>query len=295
MDLMASAQQGSDIAGGLLDWGGRAETVFDTLGATRRALAHSRGIVRRAIAKWSRPRNERRGRLVSHIGVRRGSLAAAALLWAIIVLSIGVPHTSTPGSPEPTRVMIVDDHPLLRHGMKAALLMYPEFTVVAEAGSGEQAIAQLKDANPDIILMDLMMPGMGGVAAIRDIRRVRPNAKILVVSNYYEDGQLVKEALEEGAIGYKLKDENIDELVRAIRLACNGIASLAPAAAQALGTVTSPARQLGDDLTNRERQVLALAARGLTNAGVAGGPMTFQKDVDLPARHNPTKLPHKLR
>jgi NarL family two-component system response regulator LiaR len=191
--------------------------------------------------------------------------------------------------------MIVDDHPLLRHGMKAALLMYPEFSVVAEAGSGEQAIAQLKDANPDIILMDLMMPGMGGVAAIRDIRRVRPNAKILVVSNYYEDGQLVKEALEEGAIGYKLKDENIDELVRAIRLACNGIASLAPAAAQALVTVTSSARKLGDDLTNREREVLALAARGLTNAGVAGELVISEKTVKFHVRNIRTKLRAKSR
>jgi NarL family two-component system response regulator LiaR len=292
---MASAQQGSDIAGRLLHWNGRAETVFDTLGATRRALAHSRGIVRRAIAQWRRPRNERTRRLLSHIRIRRRSLAAAALLWAIIVLSIGVTHTSTPGLPEPTRVMIVDDHPLLRHGMKAALLMYPEFTVVAEAGSGEQAIAQLKEANPDIILMDLMMPGMGGVAAIRDIRRVRPNAKILVVSNYYEDGQLVKEALEEGAIGYKLKDENIDELVRAIRLACNGIASLAPAAAQALVTVTSSARKLGDDLTNREREVLALAARGLTNAGVAGELVISEKTVKFHVRNIRTKLRAKSR
>jgi len=292
---MASAQQGPDIAGRLLHWGGRAETVLDTLGATRRALAHSRSIVRRAITQWRRPRNERTRRLLSHIRIRRRSLAAAALLWAIIVLSIGVAHTSTPGSPEPTRVMIVDDHPLLRHGMKAALLMYPEFTVVAEAGSGEQAIAQLKDANPDIILMDLMMPGMGGVAAIRDIRRVRPNAKILVVSNYYEDGQLVKEALEEGAIGYKLKDENIDELVHAIRLACNGIASLAPAAAQALVTVTSSARKLGDDLTNREREVLALAARGLTNAGVAGELVISEKTVKFHVRNIRTKLRAKSR
>ena len=292
---MASAQQGSDIAGRLLHWGGRAETVFDTLGATRRALAHSRGIVRRAIAQWRRPRNERTRRRLSHIRIRRRSLAAAALLWAIIVLSIGVAHTSTPGLPEPTRVMIVDDHPLLRHGMKAALLMYPEFTVVAEAGSGEEAIAQLKEADPDIILMDLMMPGMGGVAAIRDIRRVRPNARILVVSNYYEDGQLVKEALEEGAIGYKLKDEKIDELVRAIRLACNGIASLAPAAAQALVTVTSSARKLGDDLTNREREVLALAARGLTNAGVAGELVISEKTVKFHVRNIRTKLRAKSR
>ena len=291
---MASAQRGSDIAGRLLHWGSRAETVFDTLGATRRVLAYSRGIIRRAMAQWRRPRNERTRRLLSHIRIRRRSLAAGALLWAI-VLSIGVAHTSTPGSPEPTRVMIVDDHPLLRHGMKAALLMYPEFTVVAEAGSGEQAIAQLKDANPDIILMDLMMPGMGGVAAIRDIRRVRPNAKILVVSNYYEDGQLVKEALEEGAIGYKLKDENIDELVRAIRLACNGIASLAPAAAQSLVTVTGSARKLGDDLTNREREVLALAAQGLTNAGVAGELVISEKTVKFHVRNIRTKLRAKSR
>lgn len=291
---MASAQRGSDIAGRLLHLGSRAETVFDTLGATRRVLAHSRGIIRRAMAQWRRPRNERIQRLLSHIRIRRRSLAAGALLWAI-VLSIGVAHTASPGSPEPTRVMIVDDHPLLRHGMRAALLMYPDFTVVAEAGSGEQAIAQLKDANPDIILMDLMMPGMGGVAAIRDIRRVRPNARILVVSNYYEDGELVKEALEEGAIGYKLKDENIDELVHAIRLACNGIASLAPAAAQALVTVTSSARKLGDDLTNREREVLALAAQGLTNAGVAGELVISEKTVKFHVRNIRTKLRAKSR
>src|SRR5258708_39139758 len=145
------------------------------------------------------------------------------------------------------------------------MLMDPELEVVAEAGSGEQVIAKLKAADPDIILMDLMMPGMGGVAAIRDIRRVRPNVKILVVSNYYEDGEMVKEALEEGAIGYKLKDEKIDELVHAIRLACNGIPSLAPAAAQSLVTATTSDRNMGDDLTKREREVFALPASALTN------------------------------
>jgi NarL family two-component system response regulator LiaR len=291
---MASAQRGSDTAVRLLHWGGRAETVFDTLGATRRVFAHSRGIMRRAIAQWRRPRNERTRRLLSHLRIRRRSLAAAALLWAIL-LSIGVAHTSTPGSPGPIRVMIVDDHPLLRHGMKAALLMYPEFEVVAEAGSGEQAIAQLKAADPDIILMDLMMPGMGGVAAIRDIRRVRPNATILVVSNYYEDGEMVKEALEEGAIGYKLKDEKIDELMHAIRQACNGIPSLAPAAAQSLVTATTRVPKLGDDLTNREREVLALAARGLTNAGVAGELVISEKTVKFHVRNIRTKLRAKSR
>src|SRR5260370_6268431 len=101
---------------------------------------------------------------------------------------------------------------------------------------------------------------------------------------------MVKEALEEGAIGYKLKDEKIDELVHAIRLACNGIPSLAPAAAQSLVTATTSARKLRDDLTNREREVLALAARGLTNAGEAGALAISEETVKLHARNIRTKL-----
>src|SRR5262249_13128416 len=132
---------------------------------------------------------------------------------------------------------------LLRRGLTASLLSVPGFAIVGQAGSGEEAIEQYEQARPDIVLMDLVMPGMGGVEAIRAIRRIDPEAKIMVVSTY-EEGDKVKEALQAGAIGYQLKGGEIDELVDAIRQAVHGIPSLAPAAARSLVRLTISAPKL---------------------------------------------------
>ncbi len=167
-----------------------------------------------------------------------------------------------------TRVLIVDDHPLLLRGLRAALLSFPEFEIVGEGSSGEEAVRRFAQVRPDIVLMDLVMPGMGGIAAIRRILELAPEAKILVVSNY-EEGDRVQQAFQAGAVGYQAKGAQIEDLITAIRQAVRGISSLASSAVQALVQATRQARQLGDDLTARELEVLTLLAQGLTNPAIA--------------------------
>jgi two-component system, NarL family, response regulator LiaR len=171
----------------------------------------------------------------------------------------------------PTRVMIVDDQPIVCNGVAFSLLAYPDLEVVAQAGTGEEALHACFDSDPlpDVVLMDLIMPGMGGVEAIRALHAELPQVQIIVLTSYQE-GTLVEDALQAGAIGYLLKDVAIDELAKAIRLAARGMPILAPAAAQAL--VHNVARRpppIGHDLTEREREVLDLLASGLSNQQIA--------------------------
>jgi NarL family two-component system response regulator LiaR len=193
-----------------------------------------------------------------------------------------------------SRVLIVDDHPVLRRGLRASVLTSEDFEVVGEASSGEEAIRLFQQLRPDITLMDLLMPGMGGVSAIRAIREIAPDAKIMVVSTS-EEGDLVHEAFQAGAIGYQLKGMEIDELVSAIRQAVSGITSLAPAAARSLVQTTSTAHKLGDDLTDREREVLALLAQGLSNKVIAEHMVVAEATVKFHLRHVRSKLGTKSR
>jgi len=165
-------------------------------------------------------------------------------------------------------VLIVDDHPVVRSGIRLSLLSCPDMIVVGEAGSGEEALRLVERIHPQIILMDLMMPGMGGIEAIRALHARVPEARILVMSSF-EDGELVREALRAGAIGYELKSAALTDFVRAIRSAAAGRPSLAPVAAQALARVALRGRARRDNLTEREREVLRLLARGLSNAAMA--------------------------
>lgn len=174
-------------------------------------------------------------------------------------------------APAPTRVLIVDDQPVVRNGVKFSLLAYPDLEVIDQASTGEEALRACYEAEtpPDVILMDLIMPGMGGVEAIRTLRTELPQVQIIVLSSYQE-GTMVEEALQAGAIGYLLKDVAIDELAKAVRLAARGMPILAPAAAQALvHTVAHRPPPLGHDLTERERDVLDLLAAGLSNLQIA--------------------------
>ncbi|MFN2156652.1 MAG: response regulator [Anaerolineae bacterium] len=169
---------------------------------------------------------------------------------------------------DPIRVMVVDDHAVVRSGLRMFLLAFDDIELVAEAATGEEALERCKDAYPDVVLMDMAMPGMGGAAATRALHERRPEIQVVALSSFHE-GELVQDALQAGAIGYLLKDVPIDELAAAIRAAYAGRSTLAPAAAQALVKTTQEQPEIGADLTERQREVLALVVEGLSNAEIA--------------------------
>jgi NarL family two-component system response regulator LiaR len=169
----------------------------------------------------------------------------------------------------PIRVMLVDDHSVVRSGLSAFLLAYDDLTLVGEAASGEQAVRLCEQIKPDVILMDLVMPGMDGAAATQAIREKCPAIQVIALTSFKEQ-ELVQGALQAGAIGYLLKNISADELANAIRAAHAGRPTLAPEAAQVLIQATrSPADRVGFDLTKREREVLYLLVEGLNNNQIA--------------------------
>lgn len=170
----------------------------------------------------------------------------------------------------PIRVMLVDDHAVVRSGLRAFLLAYDDLELVAEASSGERALHLCQRSAPDVILMDLMMPGMDGATATKLIREQCPQIQVIALTSFKEP-DLVEGALKAGAIGYLLKDVSAEELAGAIRSAAAGRPALSPEAAQVLiQTTRGAAEKPGSDLTGREREVLALMAEGLNNNQIAG-------------------------
>ncbi len=172
--------------------------------------------------------------------------------------------------PDPIKVMLVDDHAVVRSGLAAFLLAFDDLELVAEAGGGEEAVRRCPHVRPDVVLMDLVMPGMDGAAATRAIRQVCPSVQVIALTSFKEDA-LVQGALQAGAIGYLLKNVSADELADAIRAAHAGRPTLAPEATQALiHAATQPHTPApGSDLTEREREVLALMVKGLSNPDIA--------------------------
>ena len=169
----------------------------------------------------------------------------------------------------PIRVMLVDDHAVVRSGLGAFLLAFDDFELVAEASNGEEAVRLCEQTQPDVVLMDLVMPGMDGAASTRAIRGRWPRIQVIALTSFKEQ-ELVEGALEAGAIGYLLKNVSAEELAGAIRAAYKGKPTLAPEAAQALIQATrQPANKPGHDLTDREREVLALMTEGLSNPDIA--------------------------
>jgi NarL family two-component system response regulator LiaR len=166
------------------------------------------------------------------------------------------------------RVVIVDDHELVRSGLESTLLLFDDIELVAQAGSGEAAVRACEEAQPDVVLMDLVMPGMSGTEATREILTRCPAARVLALTSF-SDEELIEGALRAGAIGYLTKNISGAQLASAIRGASAGVPTLAPEAAAVLMHAVATPDVLGKDLTPRERQVLALVAEGLNNSEIA--------------------------
>ncbi|MFO8035316.1 MAG: response regulator transcription factor [Anaerolineales bacterium] len=168
----------------------------------------------------------------------------------------------------PIRVVLVDDHEMVRKGLALFLKAFDDLELVGEAASGAAAIQLCSEILPDVVLMDLAMPEMDGVDTTRAIRQKFPQIQVIALTSFKEE-KLVKNALEAGAIAYLLKDVSADELARAIRKAHAGRATLSPDATQALVQSSNQPPIPGQDLTEREREVLALIVEGLNNAQIA--------------------------
>lgn len=166
------------------------------------------------------------------------------------------------------KVLIVDDHPVVRDGLKNMLLVFDDLELIGEAANGSEALALCHEGTPDVILMDILMPGMDGILATRAILEQYPKVKIVILTSYPED-DLVQQSLEAGAVGYILKDTSMDDLADAIRSANFGWPTLAPEATKALiRTKTGPLKP-GSDLSERELEVLTLIVEGLSNEQIA--------------------------
>ena len=165
------------------------------------------------------------------------------------------------------RVLVVDDHDIVREGLRAMLESKGDIEVIGEAGDGEQAVIQARRLQPDVILMDLAMPRKNGISAIYDIIAEQPDARILVLSSFSDDSQIV-ESMRAGALGYLLKTAKLDDLITAIRQIYNGETPLNPLVARRLvASMTSPRAEprLNEVLTDRELMILPMVVRGMTN------------------------------
>jgi NarL family two-component system response regulator LiaR len=165
------------------------------------------------------------------------------------------------------RIMLVDDHSVVRSGLGAFLSVNPDLELVGEAENGEQAVVRAGILKPDVILMDLMMPVMDGVAATLAIKKQNPAIQIIALTSFQED-ELVQNALKAGAVGYLMKNVTARELAAAIKAAKDGKMILSPEAAQALVRASQQAHET-EMLTEREREVLKLMVDGLNNAEIA--------------------------
>jgi NarL family two-component system response regulator LiaR len=169
---------------------------------------------------------------------------------------------------KPVRVLLVDDHTVVRSGLSAFLLAYDDLELVGEAENGTDAVQQCEQHAPDVVLMDLVMPGMNGVEATQTIRERWPHIQVIALTSFPEE-DLVQGALRAGAISYLLKNVSADDLAAAIRAARAGRSTLSPEATRALIDAAHRPPAPGDTLTAREREVLKLMAEGLHNQEIA--------------------------
>jgi len=177
----------------------------------------------------------------------------------------------------PIRILIVDDHSVVRQGLRMFLRLDPDFEVVGEAADGAEAVRLTRQLQPDVVLMDLLMPVMDGISAIAAIRRETPESEVLALTSVLED-EAVFGAMRAGATGYLLKDTHADELCRAVKAAAAGQVQLSPqAAARLLREVKAP--DSPETLTEREAEVLRLLATGLANKEIARALTIGEKTV----------------
>jgi DNA-binding NarL/FixJ family response regulator len=187
----------------------------------------------------------------------------------------------------PIRLLVVDDHPVVRDGLRGMFADTPEFEVVGEATDGVEAVVQAELLQPDVILMDLRMPGGDGLTAIRTLSERKVRSRILVLTTYDSDNEVVP-AIQAGATGYMLKDSPREELLRAVRAAFRGEAALAPSVATRLmSQLRTPAPGA---LSERELEVLALISQGFTNRGAAAQLFISEATVKTHLLHIYAKL-----
>jgi NarL family two-component system response regulator LiaR len=183
---------------------------------------------------------------------------------------------------EPITVLIVDDHAVVRHGIRALLEAEGGFTVVGEVGSGGEAVLLAADLAPDVVLMDLVMPGLNGVEATRLLKQRSPCSQVIVLTSYHEDEHIFP-AIRAGALSYLLKGVGLEELADAVRKAARGEAVLHPHVAarlvQELHGASREHAQLYATLSEREREVLRLIANGLSNAQIAAQLVISERTV----------------
>ena len=192
---------------------------------------------------------------------------------------------------DPITILVVDDHAVVREGLRAFLGLQDGFEIVGEAGDGDEALEQAERLDPDVILMDLVMPGRDGVSAMQMLNQRASRSRVIVLTSFLEDDRLLA-ALEAGAAGYLLKNSQPAELARAVRAAHVGEAIIDPTVAARLVHALSkrPAATAFDDLTTRERGVLALIAQGRSNKRIALELGISEKTVKTHVGHVLAKL-----
>jgi DNA-binding NarL/FixJ family response regulator len=191
---------------------------------------------------------------------------------------------------DPIRVLIVDDHAVVREGLRAFLELQDRVEVIGEAGDGREAIEEAERLRPDVILMDLVMPRLDGVEAMRELHEQVPAARVIVLTSFLDDERLVP-ALRAGAAGYLLKNVEPQELARAIRLADAGEAMIDPTvAARLVDALVEVRGDEGPKLTRREQEVLELIGRGLANKRIALELGIAEKTVKTHVSHVLAKL-----